>query len=155
MKKVRFSAAVATVAGVGYLTKMPGTVGSAVAAGLYFLFPVPWWGILATALLGTWCSDVYAKAKGVSDPAEVVIDEVVGMWISLTGLPLGFTLPAFLLFRILDILKPGPIHKAEKLPGGWGIMADDVLGGILANWILQAILWLFWSGGWSRILRLI
>jgi phosphatidylglycerophosphatase A len=153
MKSVRFSTAVAPVAGVGYLTKMPGTVGSAVAVGFYLLFPVPWWGILVVALLGIRCSDIYAKAKGVSDPAEVVIDEVVGMWISLTGLPLGFTLPAFLLFRILDILKPGPIHKVEKLPGGWGIMADDALGGILTNWILRAIFWLFWNGGWSRILR--
>jgi phosphatidylglycerophosphatase A len=152
MKGARWSAAVATVGGAGYLTKMPGTVGSAVAYAFYFFFPVPWWGILGVALLGIWCSDVYAKAKGVTDPGEVVIDEVVGMWISLKGLPLGFpTLSAFLLFRIVDIVKPGPIAKLEKLPGGWGIMADDVAGGILTNMLLRLIHWLFWGGGWSWV----
>jgi phosphatidylglycerophosphatase A len=145
----RFAAVVATVGGAGYLTKMPGTVGSAVACVLYFFFPVPGWGILAVALLGVWCSDVYAKAKGVLDPGEVVVDEVVGMWISLAGLPSGFVLASFLLFRIVDIVKPGPISKLEKLPGGWGIMADDVAGGILTNVILQIIRRLLdgWGGG--------
>ncbi|MDR1377983.1 MAG: phosphatidylglycerophosphatase A [Synergistaceae bacterium] len=143
MTTSRFSAAVATVGGVGYLTKMPGTMGSAVACALYLLFPIPWWGILIVALLGVFCSDVYSKANEVLDPGEVVIDEVVGMWISLAGLPPGCALAAFLLFRIVDIVKPGPVGKVEKLPGGWGIMADDVVGGILTNSILRIILRMF------------
>ncbi|MDR1979519.1 MAG: phosphatidylglycerophosphatase A [Synergistaceae bacterium] len=133
----------ATVGGAGYLTKMPGTVGSAVACVVYAFLPVPWWMILAVTLVGTWCADVYAGLKGISDPGEVVIDEVVGMWLSLWGLPMTFILPAFLLFRIVDIIKPIPVSTAEKLPGGWGIMADDVVGGVMTNLILQAIYWIF------------
>jgi phosphatidylglycerophosphatase A len=134
---------VATVGGAGYLTKMPGTVGSVVACGVYVFLPVPWWAILAVALLGTGCAGVHAKAKKIPDPGEVVVDEVVGMWLSLAGLPKVLTLPALLLFRIIDITKPVPVSTAEKLPGGWGIMADDVVGGVMTNLILRILLALY------------
>ena len=139
----KFAMGVATVGGVGYLTPIPGTLGSAVACGVYAFFPVPWWIILVVTLLGIGCADIYAKAKKISDPREVVVDEVVGMWLSLTGLPKTFIVPAFLLFRVIDIIKPGPVSTMEKLPGGWGIMADDVLGGIVTNLILQALYQIF------------
>ncbi|MDR2180027.1 MAG: phosphatidylglycerophosphatase A [Synergistaceae bacterium] len=136
---LKFAAWIATVGGAGYFTKMPGTVGSALACLVCAFSPVPWWAILTTALLGTGCADVYSKMKNIPDPSEVVIDEVVGMWLSLAGLPRTFILPAFLLFRIIDITKPVPVSTMEKLPGGWGIMADDVVGGIMTNLILQAL----------------
>ena len=143
---------VATLCGAGYLTRVPGTVGSAIACVLYLLLPIRWWAILAVVLLGTWAADIYAKKKGITDPGEVVIDEVAGMWLSLYALPLTFALPAFLLFRIVDILKPIPVCTAEKLPGGIGIMADDVIGGIMTNLILQGICWIFLDQGWLRAL---
>jgi phosphatidylglycerophosphatase A len=141
----KFAAWVATVGGVGYLTSMPGTVGSVVACGIYAFLPVPWWAVLGVALLGTGCAHIYAEARDTPDPGEVVIDEVVGMWLSLAGLPRAFIPAAFLLFRIIDITKPIPVSTAEKLPGGWGIMADDVVGGVMANLILQALSRIFFD----------
>ncbi len=143
---------IATVGGSGYLTKMPGTVGSAVACVLYVLFPVRWWIILAVMAAGIWAGDIYARRKGRTDPSEVVIDEVVGMWISIYGLPSSFVVPGFFMFRIVDVIKPVPVCTAEKLPGGWGIMADDVLGGIMTNLIFQGICWIFLGEGWLRAL---
>ena len=143
---------IATAGRAGYLTKMPGTVGSAVACVLFVLLPIRWWVILAVMAAGIWAGDVYARRKGVTDPSEVVIDEVVGMWLSLYALPRPFIIPAFFLFRIVDIIKPVPVCTAEKLPGGWGIMADDVVGGILTNLIFQGIYWIFMDGGWLRAL---
>jgi phosphatidylglycerophosphatase A len=69
------------------------------------------------------------------DPSIVVIDEVVGMWISLLAIPMGISaaILAFLFFRTFDILKPFPARQMEHLPGGWGIMMDDVVAGIYAN----------------------
>jgi len=68
------------------------------------------------------------------------------------GMPSGFFLPALFLFRVVDILKPFPVNASEKLPGGWGIMADDIVGGILVNLLLTFIRWLYIGGGWSHIL---
>ena len=76
-----------------------------------------------------------------NDPSEVVIDEVVGMHISLFMLPHNFILYAlaFVIFRILDILKPSLIYRVQSLPGGWGIMLDDILAGIFTCVICQGI----------------
>jgi phosphatidylglycerophosphatase A len=73
------------------------------------------------------------------DPKEVTIDEVVGMWISLMFLPINWrmVLAAFLIFRVLDILKPYPADDFDKKPGGWNIMLDDVVAGLYTNLILQ------------------
>jgi phosphatidylglycerophosphatase A len=72
----------------------------------------------------------------------VVVDEVVGMWVTLVGLPLGvFTAAAgFVLFRIMDVAKPWPARDLEGLPGGWGIMADDVAAGLYAHLLLRVAL---------------
>ena len=75
------------------------------------------------------------------------------MWISLFALPQTMWLPALLVFRILDILKPVPISTVEALPGGIGIMADDVLGGVCANLLLRGLHMLFFGGGLALLYR--
>ncbi len=97
--------------------------------------------ILGVAALpvSIWAADVTAKRLGQEDPPLVVLDEVVGMWISLAGatvLNWKSWLAAFVLFRIMDIWKPAPVRQLERLPGGWGIMADDVMAGIYAALVL-------------------
>lgn len=123
----------ATLGGLGFLTKMPGTLGSAAACIFYVLFPVPWWGILALGAVGVWAAGACARAMGAEDPGAIVVDEAVGMWVSLYALPASFSLPAFFLFRVVDILKPFPVSTAERLPGGVGIMADDMVGGVMVD----------------------
>lgn len=78
----------------------------------------------------------------------MVIDEAVGVWISMIGHTVsfetaGFGVPALFLFRVFDILKPVPVSTAERLPGGFGIMADDVLAGVMANLTLWFLRWVF------------
>ena len=96
---------------------------------------------LALLFLGVWSGSEIEREKG-KDPQIVVIDEVVGQWIALLLVPqtmIWFAV-SFLLFRFFDILKPWPINQLQSLPGGWGIMIDDVLAGIYANIIIQLIL---------------
>ncbi len=87
-----------------------------------------------------------------SDPSIVVIDEIVGMWISLAGIGTGPApfITAFILFRLFDVLKPEPARSLERLPGGWGIMLDDVVAGVYANAGTRVVLFLwalFVNGG--------
>ena len=79
------------------------------------------------------------------DPSIVVIDEIVGMWISLAGLATGAApfITAFILFRLFDVLKPEPARSLERLPGGWGIMLDDVVAGVYANAGTRVVLFLW------------
>lgn len=135
----KFNALVSTFFGVGKFGKMPGTMGSAAAVAIAVLIPIHWTVIAATAILGIYCSDRYSKLKGEADPSEVVIDEVVGMWISMWGLPVSYGFPAFVLFRLVDILKPFPVNLFERLPGGFGIMADDIAAGVLVRLILWGL----------------
>lgn len=92
-------------------------------------------------LIGIYSGNVVEEIWG-KDHQRVVIDEVVGMCIALLYVPLKwpYILIALILFRFFDIVKPLYIRKLEALPGGWGVMADDVLAGIYANLILQFIL---------------
>ena len=143
---------ISTLCGLGFFSSMPGTLGSVAAFLFFVVIPVPWYLILATAILGVSVSQLYSKRIGVEDPKEVIIDEVVGVWIAMYGMPSAFFLPALFLFRVVDILKPFPVNASEKLPGGWGIMADDIVGGILVNLLLTFIRWLYIGGGWSHIL---
>ena len=138
-----------TLCGLGFFSSMPGTVGSIAAFLVYPVIPVPILAIIGIIALGVWTSHRYAAQEGKKDPKEVIIDEVAGTWIAMFGLPSGFSLPALFLFRILDILKPFPVNASEKLPGGWGIMADDIVAGLLANIILTVIRWLYFGGGWN------
>lgn len=135
------SAAIATLCGLGRVRPAPGTVASLVstiaALGIAELggrVAVLLIGIFAMAL-GGWAAEHYVRERGVPDPSECVIDEVAGQFIACAFAPLtllGFAL-AFLLFRVLDIFKPWPIYLAERLPGGLGIVADDVVAGVLAG----------------------
>ena len=129
---------VSTFFGIGRIRFMPGTFGSAAALIIALIIPIHWIVIAATIIIGTWCADRYSKRIGVKDPPEVVIDEVAGMWISMYALPSSFGITAFILFRIVDILKPFPVYIMESLPGGIGIMADDITGGFMV-WI---VLWI-------------
>lgn len=140
-----FTKTIATVGGIGRVPRLPGTVASAVGAGLaWLLSPNPAGqiaGCVVVTALGFWSTGSAAKQMGVKDPPAVVIDEVAGMMIGLALLPATWKLylAGFLLFRILDIFKPGPIRRLERLPGGAGIMTDDLLAGLITNLILRAL----------------
>jgi phosphatidylglycerophosphatase A len=115
---------------------------------LYWLLRLDRWPIgggfiLLFFLLGTWSAAVMEKKLG-PDPPLVVVDEMVGYWIAMLALPRTWALAAagFLIFRLFDIFKPFPVRRAERLPSGWGIMADDALAGIYTNLTLRLILWL-------------
>ena len=132
----------ATLGGIGYCPKMPGTAGSLAALLVYALLPhdagVQAVVILSTLGLGVWSSQVAAAASGKTDPSQVVIDEAAGIWLACFMVPVSFwpLAAAFTLFRLFDIGKWFPIKQLERLPGGWGIMADDVAAGCLARLLL-------------------
>jgi phosphatidylglycerophosphatase A len=135
---------VATGAGSGYAPFAPGTAGSLVGLLLFWpLSRLPFAGqvgvTVALFLLGTLAAAHLAGRLGLKDPGIVVVDEVVGQWVSLLLLPLTplTVILGFLLFRLLDVLKPWPARDFERLPGGWGIMADDVMAGIYANLLVR------------------
>jgi phosphatidylglycerophosphatase A len=149
-----FPRMVATIGFIGYSPLAPGTMGSLAAALVFLLFPlyIPTWvfllGLVILFLASVWSAQQVAGAampnvkSGKVDPQEVVIDEVMGMAVTLAFLPLNLKTIGigFLLFRIFDILKPFPVRRAEKWPGGWGIVMDDVVAGIYANMMLRIIL---------------
>ena len=155
---------VATGFGSGCLRPAPGTWGSLAAllvwsAGRQLLAPhlgpgLPAWllGALVPALLLTLvavpASARVARASACKDPGFIVIDEWAGQWVALLGLPFAaqgwldpWPLLPFALFRLLDIWKPGPVDAAQRLPGGWGIVMDDVLAGALAA-LLTGAAWI-------------
>ena len=138
----------ATVMGIGTYSRMPGTLGSAAAL---LIFQLTGYNsillIVLIAVIGTVAADKYARAVSRDDPGEVVIDEVAGFFVSVWGLDRNFGIVGFFLFRIVDIVKPFPVRQMEKLPGGIGIMADDICGGIMVNLLLRALEWLFFAGG--------
>jgi phosphatidylglycerophosphatase A len=91
-----------------------------------------------------WAAHRMAQRLGKEDPPQVVVDEVVGQWISLAGatvLNWKSWLAAFVLFRIFDIWKPAPVRQLERLPGGYGIVADDVMAGVYAALVLFVAGW--------------
>jgi phosphatidylglycerophosphatase A len=151
----RVTTLVSTWFGAGFLPIAPGTWGSLATIPIAHVIVLFWgvWGLagfaLAVAVVGTHASDETARLRGVKDPGEVVVDEVAGQAIALIPvyalvpadavlLRIASILVAFLLFRILDVWKPGPIGWLERLPGGFGIMADDLLGGAVAAGIVAA-----------------
>ncbi len=141
----RFSLAVATALGVGYVPVAPGTCGSAVGLLVWMVLPasalVQATAIVALFAIGSWSGGVAERHFGTTDPAPVVIDEVMGMLITLFLNPVGWAgaAGAFLLFRIADVIKPFPANRLERLPGGIGVMADDAVAAIYANLALRAI----------------
>lgn len=149
MKNYPWYVWIASVFGLGFIPSgMPGTVSSAFACVISVFVDVPLWAIVAVSLIGVYVtgkSEIYFNKK---DPSFLNIDELPGMWLTIYMLPPGFIIPGFFLFRLIDILKPWPVCAMEKLPGGWGIMADDILGGIFGNIILQALNAYFYHSGW-------
>jgi phosphatidylglycerophosphatase A len=138
--------ALATALGAGYAPIAPGTWGSAVGLLLWFALPsTPWIQalvIVAVVAAGVWSGGVAEGHFGRTDPGQVVIDEVAGMLVTLFLNPVGWrgAVAGFFLFRAADILKPFPARRLERLHGGLGIMADDVMAGIYANVALRVIL---------------
>lgn len=131
--------------GSGLAPKAPGTVGSLVAAVLYFVI-APMGSlmyivfVIAALGVGIYVCDVVSKELGVKDPSSIVFDEFVGMWLTLAWLPQGwYWVPVgFLVFRVFDILKPWPVGWLDQhVTGGPGIMLDDVAAGIYALAVLQ------------------
>jgi len=125
----------ATCCYVGYLPAAPGTWGSLLAGVLLYLFPFFHNPIVILCLLAAGLVTA-EKARGdQADPAYVVIDEFGGMLVALAGHAVTFRnlLIGFILFRAFDILKPYPVRELERLPGAYGIIADDILAGILAS----------------------
>ena len=131
-----------------------GTVGTALVAVLYwlfFLFSPPleligWLIVLVVAfVVGVYTADKVAPEWG-KDPGQVVVDEGVGFLFTVALLPTdAWTLiVGFFVFRALDIVKPPPARQLESLPGGWGIVVDDVIAGIYGNLILRVLLYLGW-----------
>jgi len=151
---VRFAATtLATGFGAGYSPIAPGTAGTLV--GLVLFWPMrdlPFVYQVAITLVmlfaGVAASTNLSRRIGIKDPPIVVVDEIVGMWISLLLLP--WTVPvaiaAFFAFRLMDILKPAPARGFERLPDGWGIVLDDVMAGVYANLLVQVgwRAWLWW-----------
>ena len=135
---------VATGLGSGYSPVAPGTAGSLV--GLLLFLPLAgraFWiqlaAVVAVTILGVLAGGRLATMLGAKDPGMVVVDEVAGQWITFLALPMTpvTAVAGFLLFRVMDILKPWPARALERLPGGLGIMADDVAAGIYAHLLLR------------------
>jgi phosphatidylglycerophosphatase A len=147
---IRLAVLLATAAGCGYFPIAPGTAGAAAGLVVYLLV---WWtrsaavevGLIAIVFAaGTWAATHAERYFGVVDPGQVVIDEVLGMLITLAFIPVGVSgaIAGFLIFRVLDALKPFPANRLESLHGGFGIMADDAMAGIYSNLALRALIWL-------------
>jgi len=151
----------ATGFGSGYLKPAPGTWGTLAGLLAWLLLvgglrrlggPLTPWLLIAApvvlTLVAVWASDRVVRETGLKDPCFIVADEWAGVWLALT--PLLFTVTVqpqpwslwvarlvapFMLFRLFDIWKPGVVDTSQRLPGGWGVVMDDVLAGLLAGLI--------------------
>jgi phosphatidylglycerophosphatase A len=140
---------VATAAYTGYAPVAPGTVGSLV--GLILLAAVRqidtlWLEpavLVVVIMVGTWAADHVEADEGREDPGIVVVDEVAGMLLTMLFLPLTWWagIVGFLAFRGFDIVKPFPAGRAERLPGGIGVMTDDLVAGVYAAIVVRLSLW--------------
>jgi phosphatidylglycerophosphatase A len=145
--------ALATALGVGYVPVAPGTFGSAVGLLLWFALPasapIQAAAILTLFVLGSWSGTVAERHFGRIDPGQVVIDEVMGMLITLFLVPVGWVgaAGAFFAFRLADVIKPFPAGRLERLPGGIGVMADDAMAAVYANLAVRLVLA---AGHWIR-----
>jgi phosphatidylglycerophosphatase A len=152
----RLAVFLATAAYTGYFPIAPGTVGSAVGLAVYALV---WWSgsplveisvILLLFAAGVWAGTAAERYFGGIDPGPIVLDEVVGMLITLAFIPVGWTgaVAGFVLFRLFDVIKPFPAGRMEKLHGGLGVMADDAMAAVYANVSLRLLMTVFpgWLG---------
>jgi phosphatidylglycerophosphatase A len=139
---------IATFFGVGFVPIAPGTAASAIVVLVYrtwlHALSLPrYLAVLAVVIIvGTWASDRAARAFGSRDPRMIVADEVAGQMAALALCPVAWIplLVGFASFRLFDILKPFPIRRIERWPGGWGIMADDLAAGLAGFLVLRLLL---------------
>ena len=151
--------------GTGYLPVAPGTWGSAAVLAIYLLYA--WFGqpsamtlTVAMGALAAWSSVVCVlygsqaeELWGKKDPGHCTIDEWAGQAVTLLWLPViprlgfggmaGIGCAGFVVFRIFDIIKPPPARLAERLPQGWGVLADDLIAGVYANVVVRLAVLLF------------
>ena len=140
-----------TMFGIGYLPFAPGTWGSIAAFLLWYSSPLPenqmvFLGLtVLVSIVGIWASQEFEKSSGEKDPSVVIIDEWAGQWIALLFVERSLLYGgiALILFRIFDIIKPGPVKWADNKGGGIGIMGDDIIAGLISLVILQMVkIWL-------------
>jgi len=125
----------------GLFPFFPGTVGSLAAVLLAWFFPWELWQIILFSLLGIFICAQAETLFAEHDPGKIVYDEFCGMFLAVWGASTpGQYLVAFLLFRFFDIVKPFPINRSQELPGGCGVMADDLLAGGAARLILAILI---------------
>ncbi len=143
----RLALTLATWFGAGYSPIAPGTAGSLAAIVIVYLLRgvlAPWHFAVCAAVLALpaiWAAGVTAEIVGRKDPGIVVVDEVIGQWITIAGastIDWKICLAAFALFRLFDIWKPAPVRQLESLPAGIGINADDAMAGIYGALVLWA-----------------
>ncbi len=146
MKKIAIFLATGFYA--GYIPFIPGTIGSLVGLIIYILFSrflgTYSYLIIVTSVLILGLLSIQECKTSFShddDPPQIVIDEIGGFWITMFLIPINYknVVMGFILFRILDIFKPFPINKLEKIRSPFGIMLDDIMAGILSNLILQVL----------------
>ena len=146
----RLSRIIATGFFTGYSLVAPGTAGSVLALVIYWVIPGfrDYWLLSVSGIvffIGVWAATRVEQTDG-HDASIINVDEIVGMWISLLflpgPLPAEWKIGAFILFRVFDVLKPFPINQSQNLPGGWGVMMDDVIAGIYTNLSLRLILFI-------------
>lgn len=148
--RIELTRFIATCGYVGYLPIAPGTWGTLLAFIVYLLLPRSQWSLVIAFVvsfsLGVWAAGVGAKelwpdSKKRGDPSYVCVDEFAAFFVAAMFLPYGLVtgLLAVFLTRVFDIFKPFPARKWEKLPGGWGVMADDLVAGVYANICLQIL----------------
>ena len=151
----RLALLIATSGYIGFAPAAPGTVGSAAGVALFYLVraaATPWLEAAVIAVLfaaGVWAASSAEQQLGRTDPGPVVIDEVVGMLITLVWLPvtpLG-AFVGFLIFRVLDVVKPWPSRQFESLHGGLGIMADDAMAAVYGRLLMQGLVFVA-PAGW-------
>jgi phosphatidylglycerophosphatase A len=143
----RLGVFVATCAHVGYAPVAPGTFGSLVALVLYYLIrrqqstTIELGAIAVIVVIGLWSATEAEHHFGGIDPGPVVIDEVVGMLMTLALHPVNIwgAIAGFFIFRVLDIVKPWPARRLELLPGGFGVVLDDMMAGVYGNLIVWGL----------------
>ena len=151
-RRTRWAWLAATFLGIGYLRPGPGTWASAVTVAAWFFLaaqlplhlhlPVALAIAVVVTLIGIPAGTRVALESGRKDPSFVVLDEVAGQMLALAGVPHGwkYLIVALILFRVFDIVKPPPLRHLERLPGGAGIMLDDVGAGLYALLVFQVLL---------------
>jgi phosphatidylglycerophosphatase A len=136
----------ATGLGVGFVPFAPGTFGTLLGLGLWLLLPaslaVQLVAVAFVFAIGAWSANATERHMNRTDPGPVVIDEVLGMWVTMLAMPGGWIAPClgFFLFRFFDVIKPYPADRLERLHGGLGVMADDAMAGLYANVTLRVTL---------------